>query len=261
MKRNTIKQATIKFSFLIIVPFLVVAMLTLTQCQKEPENTESPEIPRTPEEPEEPEVFCTSQYEHIGLMLKYPDGQPVLLDSSTVFWESENRFLAQNKTRWNEARVYGNYTIVNDDMQRELKDREEIMHFVGYLNGKIVHERDILVGADVCHVNYLGTEPLTQIIDGVSDAIRGDKFCELVNTERIRDIIPSFHAFRGTFNNAVSHDNKLQMIVDWFLSHDCITNARVEDNNIAFSFVENGKTINMIMFVSSDAYFAGFRLV
>ena len=38
------------------------------------------------------------------------------------------------------------------------------MHFTGYLNNKIVCERDVLVGADCCHVDYFGTAPLKQII-------------------------------------------------------------------------------------------------
>jgi len=42
--------------------------------------------------------------------------------------------------------------------------KKEVMHFTGYMDGKIVCECDVLVGADRCHVNYLGTDSLTQII-------------------------------------------------------------------------------------------------
>jgi len=122
------------------------------------------EIPFFEERGECADVACTKIYMHIYLKLAYPNGQPVLLDSSKVFWINENRYLKQDPVSWNEARVWGCYTIVNDGMQKELKNKEEIMHFTGYLNGTIVCERDVLVGADCCHVNYFGTESLTQII-------------------------------------------------------------------------------------------------
>ena len=107
---------------------------------------------------------CTEIYVHIGLKLEYPDGKPVLLDKSKVFWASKKRYLEQNLVSWNEARVWGSYLIVNDGMRKELQNKKEVMHFTGYLNGKIVCERDVLVGADCCHVVYYGTESLTQII-------------------------------------------------------------------------------------------------
>ena len=110
------------------------------------------------------DVLCTEIYMHIPLKLEYPDGQPVLLDSSKVFWVSENRYLEQDPVHWNEARVWGSYCIVDDRMQKELLNKKEVMHFTGYLNNKIVCERDVLVGADCCHVGYFGTEPLKQII-------------------------------------------------------------------------------------------------
>ena len=224
------------------------------------------------QESDEP-INCTHQFVTIGLKLKYSDGQPVLLDSCKVFWKSKNRILEQNLS-CNEFRIYGGfgYGIVNDNMKNELENKQEIMHFTGYLNDEIIHQQDVLVGADACHVNYLGTEPLTQTIYGISDVVRESKFCELVNNERIRGIIPSFNAFRYTINETVSYENKLQMIVDWFLSHNCITDARVDcvlcvptyqgypnNSRIVFSFVENGQTVDMIMLVTGDnASFAGF---
>jgi len=107
---------------------------------------------------------CTDVWMTISLKLQYPDDQPVLLDSSKVFWVSKNRYLEQDPVSWNEGRIWGAYLIVNDNMQEELMDKKEIMRFTAYLNGKIVCKRDVLVGADCCHVDYLGTEPLTQII-------------------------------------------------------------------------------------------------
>lgn len=209
------------------------------------------------------DVLCTEIFISIPLKLEYPDSQPVLLDSSKVFWVSKNHFLEQNLVSWDESRVWGGYIIVDDGMRKELENKQEVMHFTGYLNDEIVCERDVLVGADCCHVNYLGTEPLTQVIYGISDAVRESKFCELVNVERIRGIIPSYNAFRKTVNEDLPYKNKLQMVVDWFLSHDCITDARIVSSvfsEIAFSFVENEQTVNMIMLVDNDLYFAGFEI-
>ena len=112
-----------------------------------------------------PEVVCTEIYQHISIKLKYPNGQPVLLDSSKVFWVSENRYLEISPSQWSDARVYGSYRIVNDDMREELQNKMETMHFTGYKNNKIIYERDVLVGADCCHVMYLGTEQLEVTIE------------------------------------------------------------------------------------------------
>ena len=99
-------------------------------------------------------VLCTHDYKSIMLELQYPNGQPVFLDSSKVFWVSEKRYL--NFKSW--------YVIVDDRMQKELQNKKEVMRFIGYMDDEIVCERDVLVGADCCHVIYYGTEPLTQII-------------------------------------------------------------------------------------------------
>ena len=114
------------------------------------------------------EVACAKIFVQISFKLKYPDGQPVLLDSSKVFWVSQNRYLEQNLFSWNEARVWGNYVIVNDLMRKELYNKKEEMRFTGYLGGETICEWDVLVGADCCHVCYLGTESLTQVIPFIS---------------------------------------------------------------------------------------------
>ena len=145
LKNNTTKEGFL----LIVMSILGAVMFTLIQCDK----TKSCE-----------DAICTDVYMAIPLKLQYPDAQPVLLDSSNVFWVSENRYLEQNPVLWNEGRVFGSYLIVNDGMKGELFNKKELMHFTGYLKGKIVCERDVLVGADCCHVDYLGTEPLTQTI-------------------------------------------------------------------------------------------------
>ena len=54
-------------------------------------------------------------------------------------------------------------------MQKELENKKEIMRFTAFLNGEIVCESDLLVGADQCHVKYLGKEPLTHVIYGGSE--------------------------------------------------------------------------------------------
>ena len=151
MNQKLIKHI-MKF-FLIIIPILVLGMLIFTQC-KEGQRSD--------------EIVCTQEFVTIGITLKYPDGQPVLLDSCTVFWKSENRFLEQNY-HFNEFRRLGFYGIVGDNMRQELKNKQEIMHLTGYLNDEIVHEQDALVGADACHVKYLGTESLSHTIYDIPD--------------------------------------------------------------------------------------------
>jgi hypothetical protein len=193
---------------------------------------------------------------HITLTLKYPDGQPVLVDSGKVVRVSNNQILYS----WNGVSVTGDCLIVGDEMQQELENKKEIMRLTTYLNGEIVCERDVLVGADRCHVRYLGKEPLTQVIYGISDDVRDRKFCELVNVEKIQGIWISYNSFRNTIDENLPFENKLQLIVDWFLSHNCITDAHFSEGDfgIAFSFVENEEIINMVMCLTNKMYFGGF---
>jgi len=111
------------------------------------------------------EVFCTTDLQYILLKLKYPDSRPYQLDSSKVFWVNENRYLERYSTYRRDSHVSGIYIIVNDLMLEDLQNKQEVMRFIGYKNNKVLVERDVLVGADCCHVMYLGTEPLEQVID------------------------------------------------------------------------------------------------
>ena len=231
----------------IIVPILAVIMLIFAQC----ENKKSCK-----------KVMCTMEFNSITIGLKYPDGYPVLLDSTTVFWKNENRFIIdKGSSFWDMALGAGCYTIVSDGMQKELVHRQEIMHFTGYLNGKIVCERDVLVGADCCHVKHLDTELPNQVIYGIPDDVRAHKFCELFNTDRMIGLLPSYRVFRTTIDENLPYEDKLQMIVDWLLSYSCVTDARIASANlgeIMFSFIKNGQTINMIMHLTNEIHITHF---
>ena len=246
---------TKKRFFLIATPILMAMVLSLLKCSGNRNDY----------------FVCTGFYNVIRLTLKYPDGQPVLLDSSKVFWISRNRYLEQNLDYW--TRLLGYYSIVTDNMRRELRGRREMMRFTGYLDGKIVHKQYVLVGAGYCHVEYLGTEPLTQIVHGVPDAVRKSRFCEFITVEDIGRVTLSIfvNAFVRTIDEDLPYEDKLQMIVDWLLSHDCITDARIDcvlcvptqqgrpnSSRIEFSFVEDEQTVNVIMLVAGDRpFFAG----
>ena len=165
MKTNILKQCNVK-RFFVIVPVTVLIMLSSIQC-KNGEKCEN--------------AVCTKHYASIVLLLQDPDGQPVLLDSCKVFWVSKNRYVEKNFAAWNEARMYGSYVIADDAMRKELENKQEIMCFTAYLNGETVCERDVLVGADCCHVYYCGAEPLTEVIYNISGGIPANGFCEWVN--------------------------------------------------------------------------------
>jgi len=142
---------------LVIVPVFVMVVFTFFQCSVKGEGKGCDGI------------ACDQIMISIGLTLEYADGQPVFLDSCKVFWISENRFLDKNvgDVLWERPREHGMYVIVSDIMHEELENRREVMRFTGYLNNEIVCERDVLVGADCCHVGYFGTESLTQVINKI----------------------------------------------------------------------------------------------
>jgi hypothetical protein len=257
MNSKVKKRGMRKKFLLFIAPVLLAVTLTFIQCGGETGCEDA---------------MCESIFIGIGVQLEYPDGQPVFLDSSTVFWKSKNIFLDQSAGFGNEPRMRGSYTIVTDLMRKDLEGKQEIMHFTGYLNGEIVLERDVLVGANCCNVEYLGTEPLLHVISGIPDDVRDNKFCEWVNTEDIEKLALSYNAFVKTMDKNIPYEDRLQMVVDWLLSHRCIISSHIDciscnstyqgdpnNSKIAFSFVENGQTVNMIMLVTGDdAYFAGF---
>ena len=110
-------------------------------------------------------ITCDESLKIIALTLKYPDEQPVQLDSSKILWVGKSRFLEQNIFSWNEYSKRGWYVIVDDGMKNELRNKRETMRFTGYLNGEVVHQQDVRVGANRCHVEYLGKEPLVQVVE------------------------------------------------------------------------------------------------
>ena len=150
--------------FLILIQISIAVMLILTQCGKEEKGCEN--------------VLCEEIFKSVSLRLENSDGQPVILDSCKVLWVNENRFLELNFPD-EVLRLMGVYIIVDDGMRKELLNKNEIIHFTGYLNNKIVCEQDVLVSADCCHVYYLGEEPLTQVINGLTNEIN----VTLKNTE------------------------------------------------------------------------------
>ena len=137
--------------FLFILPFVMTVMFASIQCDKRKDI-----------------INCTGPHKTLIITLKYPDDQPVLLDSSKVFWVGNNRYLEQTEIIWELWRNRGIYEIVGDGMRKELQNKKEIMRFSGYLNGEIVCEKDVLVGANYCHIEYLGTELLILIIPYIS---------------------------------------------------------------------------------------------
>ena len=97
-------------------------------------------------------------------------------------------------------------------------------------------------------------------------------FCESIRVDRLRDLIPNINTFVGRIDEDLPYETKLNLLVGWFLSYDCITEARIDcmhcvltgpdcinNSRIAFSFIENGRTVNKIMIVQGDhPYYMSF---
>ena len=206
---------------------LMAIVLILTQCH-------GYSVVEPVETPCEENISCKTVFVLIPLQLKYNDGQLVLLDSSTVFWVSQNRFLDQDSVLWNlAARTWGYYYIVDDDMQKELENKEEIMRFTGYLNGEIVCERNLLVGADCCHVKYLGTEPLIQIIQRASDDEPDnpdgseEDFCLYLNSGNMDETLPIINEFLTGLPDESTEKQKLDALIDWLETFSCVREASI----------------------------------
>ena len=256
-------------------------MLIFTQCAND-SSTEEPLVEETPVDSDEPQgsnsggenekdipqenypdeenTFCTDIYKHVSLQLRYYDGRFVLLDSSKVHWVSQNRFLEQNSVSWNEARAWGNYTIVDDGMRKELEGKQEIMRFTGYLKGEIVCEHNVLVGADRCHVNYLGMESLTIVMGNISDYEQGnsEEFCLHLNTAAEMDkTIPVINEFLAGLPSRSSERPNLEVLTAWLKLYPCISDATILcvwciktgilQSEISISVNKNGKTEDYIL--------------
>jgi hypothetical protein len=225
--------------FLIIVPVLMAVMLIITQCNEGNE-----------------EVNCTEEFKLIHLQLEYPDGQSVLLDSSKVFWVNQNRYLEQDTALWNlAAHTWGSYYIVDDGMRKELENEQEVMRFTGYLNGKLVCERDVLVGADCCHVNYLGTESLTIVI--YDDEQENSEEQSHFNVVELNKTIPGINEFLAGLPSESTDEQKLEALTAWLKSYSCINDATIlciscietlpTQSEISISVNKNGKTEDYIL--------------
>ncbi len=130
--------------------FSLHAILFFTQCDNNKEDCK--------------DTLCTEEFRAIGINLMYPDETPVILDNYTVFWKSEKKLLTKPAS-WDNGALHGYYMIVNDNMILKLRHKEEVFQFTGFLNSKEIFTCEVLVGADCCHVQHLGSEPLTYIIE------------------------------------------------------------------------------------------------
>jgi hypothetical protein len=114
-------------------------------------------------------VNCTDVFRTVSINVEYTDSQSVFLDSCHVFWGNRDitaySSFDENDIYWDAIRQLGRYIIVTDNMQPELAGITANMHFVGYLGGQIICQRDVLVGADRCHVIYWGSESLMLYVD------------------------------------------------------------------------------------------------
>jgi len=226
--------------FLIAVPVLMAVALSSTRCN----------------------YNCPAVCINIVLILHYPDGQPVLLDSTKVFWVGQNRYLTLKEHQLGGG-FWGYHGVVTCHTRG--LGRRETMRFTGYLGGEVVHRQYVRIGVNRCGHFYLaGTnEPIVRVIYGVSDAVRKNKFCEFVNVEFVSVLMQSsIYALANTMSEELPHEDKLQMIVDWLLLHDCIKDAYVDynDSQIAFSFLENGEIVNARLIISNTNW-ADIRFV
>ncbi len=112
------------------------------------------------------DLECTKVYMAIPLRLQYEDKSPVVLDSFIVKWGERDITRQYSQEEFERARKVGSYTIVDDGMQEELQNLSVSVLFTGYIDNKIVHKGEYVVGADECHVVYLGNKPLDITING-----------------------------------------------------------------------------------------------
>ncbi len=105
---------------------------------------------------------CTEQFECIPLTIKNSKGDPISLDRYKVTWKGEDITPVKDFTSidFQLAQKSGVYAIVNDNMRPDLHGKVANVKFEGYLNNTKIVDHYFLVGADRCHVTYLGEEPL-----------------------------------------------------------------------------------------------------
>lgn len=90
---------------------------------------------------------CTEIYKSIFLSVKDEQGMPVKLDQAYSI-----RLSSKQKLALNDIDEQGLYVVLNDDFQKQLKDKQEEFRFVGYQNEQIVLDQHYVIGADKCHI-------------------------------------------------------------------------------------------------------------
>ncbi len=111
-------------------------------------------------------IICTEVFETKGIKVQYPDESPVKLDSFKVYWNGNDVTISYNEYQLISYQEEGVYPVVDDGLRKELWGLQEPFRFVGYINNIPVIDRSgIMVGANECHVNYYGEEPLVYTYD------------------------------------------------------------------------------------------------
>jgi len=106
---------------------------------------------------EDEAVICTCEYVTISVKLLDQNKEPVILDNSKVLLNNKDITSiihpnGKDNPLWGQS---GNYDLIDDSMQEQLEGKSATATFIGYLSGKEVFKKDIIVTADACHV-YCG---------------------------------------------------------------------------------------------------------
>lgn len=89
------------------------------------------------------EVACTSMFASVGIEVNGG-----ILDSYYTIRNSTN-----DTIRFTNGFFQNTYTVLDDNYQQILKNKQEVFRFIGIKSGNKVVDENIVISADECHIS------------------------------------------------------------------------------------------------------------
>lgn len=93
------------------------------------------------------EEICTEEYRYISI-----DVKGGILDNYYTIRNYNGDTIRYEKDNFNGNNTY---IILGDNYQNNIKNKEEIFIFKGYINDSLVVNVQYIIKADECHINYV----------------------------------------------------------------------------------------------------------
>lgn len=111
----------------------------------------------------EEDVFCTEEYRSVTLTVTDKDNRSVGLDSIKTFVDGKAIPVLENfqSMEYIEMKIKGEYLVCSDSDKEAFDGKVKKVSILGYLNNKVIFEKETEIGADKCHIYMPDNESMS----------------------------------------------------------------------------------------------------